>query len=149
MKSKISAIMGVICATIFLFCCTRGPQPCETCKGTGKIVSSESIPLPFEIVKHSVTDMGFFNPDYVAEVGVENKGDKDGTFKVYVDFIYKDIGQKTVEGDVFIGAHSIASTKIRYDADKKADEVRYRVEPPIVVQSKESICPSCQGRGIK
>ncbi len=148
MKIRISAMLIFLCVTI-LFSCTRSPQPCETCKGTGKIVSSASIPLPFEIVKHSVTDMGFFNPDYIAEVGVENKGDKDGTFKIYVDFIYKDIGQKTVEGDVFVKAHSIASTKIRYDADKRADEVRYRVEPPIVVQSKESICPTCQGKGIK
>lgn len=148
MKIKISAIIIFLYAMI-IFGCTRSPQPCETCKGTGKIISSASIPPAFEIVKHSTTDMGFLNPDYIAEVGIENKGDKDGTFKVYVDFIYKDIGQKTVEGDVFVRAHSTASTKIRYDADKKADEVRYRVEPPLVVQSIESICPSCQGRGIK
>ncbi len=149
MKNKTIAIAVVLCVITFLFGCTRSPQPCPTCKGTGKITASGSIPLPFEIVKHSVIDRGLVNPDYIAEVGVENKGDKDGTFKIYVDFIYRDIGQKTVEGDVFVRAHSIASTKIRYDADKRADEVRYRVEPPIVVQSKESICPTCQGKGVK
>ena len=149
MKNKIPAIMLALCATVFLSVCTRSPQPCGTCKGTGKIISSESIPLPFKIVKHSVIDRGLFDPDYLAEVGVENKGEKDGTFKVYVDFIYKDIGQKTVEGEVFVRAHSMAETKIRYDADKRADKVQYRVESPVVVQSKESICPTCMGKGVK
>jgi hypothetical protein len=34
-----------------------------------------------------VNDHGFLNPDYYAEVTLENNGDEDGTFTIYADFV--------------------------------------------------------------
>ncbi len=144
-------LLRILCV-LFLFLlivdCAKKPKACPTCNGTGKITSSEERPLPAEIVECNVADRGVINPDYLATVTIENKGDKDGMFTVFVDFHYKDIGTHTEKGEVFVRAHSRATTKIRYDADKLADSYECRGESPVVIQTKESICPTCNGSGL-
>ncbi len=128
--------------------CAKKPKPCPTCSGTGKITSSEEAALPAEIVECKVENTGIFNPDYLATVTIENKGDKDGMFTVFVDFHYKDIGTHTEKGEVFVRAHSRATTKIHFDTDKLADSYECRGKSPVVIQTKESICPTCNGTGL-
>lgn len=128
--------------------CASKPKPCTTCNGTGKITSSEETALPAEIVECESFDKGVINPDYLVTVGIQNNGDKDGMFTVYVDFDYKGIGTHTEKGEIFVRAHSRAATKIRYDADKYTDRITCRAESPVVIQTKESICPTCGGSGL-
>ena len=104
--------------------------------------------IPAEVLKCDVLHRGILNPDYIATVTIENKGEKDGTFIIYVDFVYKDIGTHTEEGDLFVKAHSQATKEIRYDADKWADSYGCRVKSPVVIQTTESICPTCGGSGL-
>lgn len=91
----------------------------------------------------------FFNPDYYVDITVANKGDKDGTFTAIATFLYAGIGEHSEQSEMFIRAHSTATKKIRYDADKRADKFGCKVKPPSIVQTKEKICPTCGGRGIR
>ncbi len=126
----------------------RQPPICHTCGGTGKITSSENVQLPCEIIKFNVVDNGVFNPDYVAEVTVKNNGDKDGVFTIMIDFNYENIGTHTKEDELFVSAYSQNTCQIQYDADNYADDVNCRVKAPIVIKTKESICPTCNGVGF-
>lgn len=128
--------------------CEKKPVTCTTCNGTGKITQSFDAPLPFEIVECKFTDAGLFNPDYYAEITIANKGDKDGTFTAIATFLYAGIGEHSEQTEIFIRAHSNATKKIRYDADKRADKFGCKVKPPHVVQTKEAICPTCAGKGV-
>lgn len=127
---------------------SAAPHKCAACDGTGKVRKSEEIPLPFKMVSFKVNDHGFLNPDYYAEVTLENDGDEDGTFTVYADFNYKDIGTHTEQADLFVKAHSTASKQIHYDADKRCDDAKCRVRAPVVIHTSESICPACNGKGL-
>lgn len=138
----------VVLLSLSLLNCSSKPKVCTTCNGTGKIMRSEEIPLPFEIKSFDVTDKGIFNPDYYASVAVENKGDEAGTFSIAVDFVYKDIGTHTEKSDLYVPAHSTASKEIRYDADKRADKTACQVQPPKVVHTTQVICPTCGGKGV-
>jgi len=129
--------------------CTCSPKMCPTCHGTGKIMQSQEVPLPFEISSFVVNDHGVFNPDYYAAVTVENKGDEAGTFTISANFIYKDIGTHTVKADLYIPAHSTATKEIHYDADKRYDDANCEVKPPVVVHTTQVICPACGGKGVK
>ncbi|MBI1807436.1 MAG: hypothetical protein HYR76_10345 [Ignavibacteria bacterium] len=133
---------------LLLFVCEKKPQPCPTCNGIGKVTHSENIQLPFEITTCNVTDKGFFDPDYFADVTVENKGDEDGTFIVFVDFEYQGIGPHTEQSEIFIKAHSQATKQIHYDPDKKADKSGCRVSAPTVIHTTQTPCLTCQGGGV-
>lgn len=133
---------------LFFLGCEKKPTACPTCKGTGKITQSNQAPIPFNIVNHRLIDKGILNPDYFLDVSIENKGEKDGSFRIYVDFIYKEIGKHTEQSELFVGAHSTATKTIRYDADKRADSYEIRIEPPFIIQTTESICPTCKGKGF-
>ena len=138
----------VVLLSLLLLSCSSKPKVCTTCNGTGKIMRSEEIPLPFEIKSFDVTDKGVFNPDYYASVTVENKGDEAGTFSISVDFIYKDIGTHTEKSDLYVPAQSSATIEIHYDADKRTDDTKCRVLPPMVVHTTQVICPTCGGKGV-
>jgi len=138
----------LLISSFLLFNCSSKPKACSTCGGTGKVSKSVEVSLPAEITKCAVIDRGVVNPDYLASVTVENKGEKDGTFKVYVDFDYAGIGTHTEEGELFVKAHEQATKEIRYDADKYADSYKCRAKSPVVIQTTESICSTCGGSGL-
>ena len=147
MGSKL--FVGVCLVCLLLIACDGSPKQCATCTGTGKITQSRQEALPYELVSFEVTDLGVVNPDYIATVKIHNKGDKDGKFKLSIDYLYSSIGQYTVEDEMFIKAHQVAEKEIRYDADNYADNVACRIEAPIAVVSEEVICPTCKGSGVK
>jgi len=136
-----------IISLALIFAC--GPSTCTQCNGSGKISSSRTEPLPFEVIKNSVVNNGFVNPDYFWHFKIKNKGDKAGTFSITCHYVYNDIGRKTVSGDLLIGPYQTEEITIRYDADKEADEFRYNITAPEVVVTDESICPACNGAGKK
>jgi len=138
----------VVLFSLLLLSCSSKPKVCTTCNGTGKISQSQEIPIPFEIKTFEVTDRGIFNPDYYANVTLENKGDEGGTFEISVDFFYKDIGTHTETSDLYVAAHSSASKEIHYDADNRSDKRECRVKPPMVVHTTQVICPTCGGKGV-
>jgi len=148
----------VMCCTVAFLAATSGcsqkpeeqkPKACPTCNGMGSITQAEQIPLPYEIISRQLRNEGEFNPDYFADVMVENKGDEDGTFTVLVDFIYiNPTITHTESGDVFIKAHSQAMKTIHYDADHLIDTAKCRVNPPQIIHSTKIICPTCAGAGM-
>ena len=149
MKKIFKAWFVFIVLCIALSSCQQKPKQCPTCNGTGSITHSEKIALPCQITSCSIRNTGFFNPNYFADVTVDNKGDEDGTFTVFVDFIYKNpTTTHTENGDLFVRAHSQASTTIHYDADHWVNDTQCRVTPPMVVHSTKEICPTCAGTGI-
>jgi hypothetical protein len=141
-------VLIVLFLAVLMMNCSSKPKACPTCKGTGKVSKSVEISLPAEIVKCDLINRGVINPDYLSRVTIENNGEKDGIFTVYVDFDYKGIGTHTEEGELFVKAHSQATKEIRYDADKYADSYKCRAKSPVVIQTIESICPTCGGSGM-
>ena len=147
--ARYAGVLIILLVSSFLLLdCSGKPKVCPTCGGTGKVSKSIEVPLPTEITKCAIIDRGVLNPDYLASVTIENKGEKDGTFTVYVDFAYTGIGTHTEEGELFVKAHEQATKEIRYDADKYADSYKCRVKSPVVIQTIESICPTCGGSGL-
>jgi len=125
------------------------PKACETCKGTGKITTSNTVKLPYEVINESMVNTGVMNPDYTWDFTIRNNGDKAGTFTITCNYVYAGIGEKNVTGELFVPAHETAKTAIRYDADKVADKFSYSVQAPEVIVTNETICPTCNGKGVK
>ena len=135
--------------TLSLIILGCGPKKCTLCGGTGKTSVSKQIQLPCEIISNKYENRGIFNPDYFAIVKVKNNGNQGGNFVITTSYIYKGIGKKDILDTVNIDAHSIITDTIHYDADKVADSFKTSVLAPIVVETKEQICPACGGKGMK
>jgi hypothetical protein len=149
MKKYLTGIGFLLTLSLLLICsCEQKPKQCTTCNGMGNITQSVNAPLPFRVVSCNVRNSGFFSPDYYVDIVIENQGNEDGTFTAYVDFIYKNIGKHTENGEVFVRAHSQATKTVHYDADKSADRYEYRVVAPEVIQTHKTICPTCGGTGL-
>ena len=148
MKHFIGFIVSAIILIVLISGCSQKPKPCPTCNGTGSITQSQQIPLPFQIAAFNVRNTGIINPDYFADVTVENQGDEDGTFNVSVGWVYKEIGAHVETGTVFVKTHSQSMTTIHYDPDHFADSTYCKVQPPMVVHSTKAICPTCGGSGL-
>lgn len=126
------------------------PRPCPTCQGTGFVTSSIEAPLEFSITRCSVSNKAFplFSPDYYAEIGIENRSDVGGIFKVFADFEYKGIGMHREEGEIYVPAHAVATKTLHYAAQRIADHTACAALAPVGIQTKKSICPTCKGKGL-
>lgn len=119
---------------------------CTECGGTGIISFALEKNVEFKS-ESSVTNRGFFNPDYYSTVTVRNLDSVGGVFSVYQYAEDKGVKMWDDTQSAYIAAGQTQNFNFHYDANKEMESFRHRVTPPTKVTTDKKICSICNGHG--
>ena len=147
-KLYITVILLSVVVMVFNSC----SKVCPTCNGTGKITKTEKIPLSYSVTEFRVIP-NFEKYAYTifssikAKITIENKGDEDGIFIVFINVYYDKKITHTEKSQIVIRSHTSNTEIFEFFPNSLISKVKYRISPPLIEQENEEICPECEGDG--
>jgi hypothetical protein len=143
------AVLILISSMLFAIGCSK---TCPECNGTGKVTTTEKIPLPYEVTNVNIRP----NFDYYgypifspvkASITIRNDGDHDGIFMIFFNAYLDNKIVHTEKSQIAIRAHTSNTQVVEFIPNSLMTKVKYRISPAFFDKETTTECELCNGTG--